>query len=178
MFYLMNVTYEENSYIYIIYIRLREFCIFSRQAPDTDWQRSRILLTTRPLTVMWPKYTANTNKKYKIQVPLTQSPSDIWREKWQRNTIFHLRRRWTMSKEENLAEKDGRGIYMETEEHIGYERHLVWEEEREWKKNCLGHIGPRLTRKRRKLIGERCVTDTKIIVNIQYNTSKVRVHLL
>lgn len=71
-------------------LRLREFCIFSRQAPDTDWQRSRILLTTRPLTVMWPKYTANTNKKYKIQVPLTQSPSDIWREKWQRNTIFHL----------------------------------------------------------------------------------------
>ena len=30
-----------------------------------------------------------------------------------------------MSKEENLAEKDGRGILKETEEHIGYERHLV-----------------------------------------------------
>ena len=29
------------------------------------------------------------------------------------------------------------------------------------KKNCLGRIGPRLTRKRRKLIGERCVTDTQ-----------------
>ena len=39
----------------------------------------------------------------------------------------------------------------------------IWcEKEREnEKKNCLGHIGPRLTRKRRKLIGERCVTDTQ-----------------
>ena len=71
------------------------------------------------------------------------------------------------------------------EEYIWKRRNIldmkdIWcEKEREnEKKNCLGHIGPRLTRKRRKLIGERCVTDTKIIVNIQYNTSKVRVHLL
>ena len=53
-------------------LRVREFCIFSRQAPDTDWQRSRILLTTRPLTVMWPKYTVNTNKK--IQDTSTTHP--------------------------------------------------------------------------------------------------------